>query len=71
MYNRAFIWVITQHFISKDSLMSTETCILSAEIDNVRFDQVKFLSDYSGIKSKKEIHVRHKEVIIINRSAKI
>ena len=51
--------------------MSTETCILSAEIDNVRFDQVKFLSDYSEIKSKKEIHVRHKEVIIINRSAKI
>ena len=39
-------------------------------MDNV-LDQVKFLSDYSGIVSAKEVHVRHKEVIIINQSAKI
>ena len=39
-------------------------------MDNV-LNQVKFLSDYSGIESTKEIHVRHKEVIIIYQSAKI
>ena len=27
-------------------------------------DQLKFLSDYSGIESANEIHVRHKEIII-------
>ena len=31
----------------------------------------EILSDYSRIESANEIHVRHKEIIIINQSAKI
>ena len=45
---------------------------LSAEIKTAFvLDQVKFLSDYSGIEFANEIHVWHKEIIIINRSPKI
>ena len=31
------------------------------------FDYLKFLSDYSGIESVNEIHVRRKEIIIKSR----
>ena len=45
---------------------------LSAEIKTAFvLNQVKFLSDYSGIEFANEIHVWHKEIIIINQSAKI
>ena len=33
--------------------------------------QRSFLSDNSGIESANQIHVRHKEIIIINRCAEI
>ena len=48
-----------------------EISVLTANSRYLQTAALKFLSDNSGIKFANEIHVGHKEIVIINRCAKI